>query len=185
MGKPLDYQVATDKPLVLIIMGVSGSGKSTLAEQLGHSLGIQSLDADDFHSEENKAHMASGQPLTDAMRGPWVDAIRRHLEQKATQKQSNILAFSGLRRAHRNRLRIANASVFFIFLKGSKGTIQSRMQARSGHFMPASLLDSQFATLEPPLNEPDVIAIDIDGSAQAVQQQALEKLLATGALRLR
>lgn len=171
-----DFAGHPDKPVVLIVMGVSGSGKTTLAHALADALSFTCLDADDFHSDSNKAHMASGKPLTDDMRRPWVKAIRRYLEELSRQQKNCIIAFSGLRREHRDLLRIEGSQVVFLYLNGSRELIAERMQARSAHFMPASLLDSQFDALECPLGEPDVIAVDILPTIDEVLAAALSCL---------
>ncbi|SMF03219.1 gluconate kinase, SKI family [Alteromonadaceae bacterium Bs31] len=171
-----EFDSTTNKPRVLIVMGVSGSGKTTLANELGAALGIVTLDADDFHSEGNKAHMASGLPLSDEMRLPWVKAIRAHLENEAAAGNSHVLAFSGLRQQHRNLLRINNADVLFFFLHGPKELIAKRMNTREGHFMPSTLLDSQFEALELPHKEQDVIQLDTNAPMEAVLNQALASL---------
>lgn len=164
------------KPIVLIAMGVSGCGKSSFAQRLARELNISVLDADDFHSEENKARMASGQPLTDAMRQPWVHALQDKLSLDAIAGKSNVLAFSGLRREHRNTLRITNAKVVFFFLNGSKSLIADRLNKREEHFMPSSLLDSQFEALEEPVGEGDVEELDISESLENLVNQAIALL---------
>jgi len=153
-----------------------------MANALADALNFTCLDADDFHSEENKAHMASGQPLTDEMRLPWVKAIRRYLEELSRQGKHCIIAFSGLRKEHRNLLRIDHSDVRFLFLNGNKDMIHARMQSRSEHFMPTSLLDSQFDTLECPLSEPDVISLDISPDIDDILMNALKTLIELGTL---
>lgn len=160
---------------MVIVMGVSGCGKTTVAQSLASQLGIQSLDADDFHSETNKAHMASGLPLTDDMRLPWVKTLRAHLEALSRTHKSCTLAFSGLRKEHRDLLRISEANVRFLHLHGSKELILARMKTREDHFMPTSLLDSQFAALEAP-NEHDIIPLDIDQPLNQLVENALIQL---------
>ncbi len=166
---------AASKPLVLIVMGVSGCGKSTLANMLANTLNIVALDADDLHSEQNKAHMASGKPLSDEMRLPWINAIRKQLEMYAGTGKSCVLAFSGLRESHRNMLRIDGATVLFIFLHGPKALIAERMTARQGHFMPSTLLDSQFEALQLP-NGDDLIQLDIAQSIEELTKETLQEL---------
>lgn len=150
------------KPCLFVVMGVSGCGKSTVAKALAEQFNCLFLDADDFHSEENKAHMAIGKPLTDAMRLPWVQSMRDYVQNQCELGNSCTLAYSGLRTEHRKILRDTNMRTVFIFLKGSKELIAKRMAARQNHFMPTSLLDSQFASLEDPSHEKDVLTIDID-----------------------
>lgn len=168
--------IKTKSPHLLIVMGVSGCGKTTLAKALAEIYGYTCLDADDFHSEENKAHMASGQPLSDAMRLPWVHSIREYLQIQASKGISCTLAFSGLRRNHREILRQTPMCIRYIFLKGTKEIIAARMQARNNHFMPTSLLDSQFSSLEDPSGEADVMTVDITPPIDEILANIQEKL---------
>ncbi|HEY7884184.1 MAG TPA: gluconokinase, GntK/IdnK-type [Cellvibrionaceae bacterium] len=155
-------------PVLIIVMGVSGSGKSTVAQFLAEDLNYCYLDADDFHTDEAKAQMAAGTPLTDAMRIPWVNNICAHLTQRAQSGTSCTLAFSGLRKAHRESLRQLPFRVVFTYLNGSKATIAQRMSLRADHFMPTSLLDSQFASMEDSSAEADVLTIDISADLPQV-----------------
>jgi len=146
----------------VVVMGVSGSGKSLLARALAEHYGARYLDADDFHSAQARARMASGQPLTDEMRVPWVAALAAALRDHADRGETVVLAFSGLRAAHRALLRTRSGlGLLFLFLHGAPELIAQRLGARAGHFMPPSLLESQFETLETPNAEPDVLPIDI------------------------
>lgn len=153
-------------------MGVSGCGKSSLARSLATHLGFTYLDGDDYHSAEARRRMADGQPLSDEMRTPWVASIRRHLEQLYARGSSCTLAFSGLRRAHRDQLRQTPFKVIFIFLDGDRALILDRMRARTNHFMPPTLLDSQYASLEPPDGEPDIYPLDPAQPLEALTRQA-------------
>lgn len=154
-------------------MGVCGSGKSTVAKSVADHFGYRFLDADDYHSDEAKLRMSSGIPLTDEMRKPWVRSICGHLRQLSYLDVSCTLAFSGLRKEHRQKLRDTGHNVVFLFLNGDKATIRKRMQSRPGHFMPAKLLDSQFDALERPSCESDVHSIDIDPPLDKVTEKAL------------
>lgn len=146
----------------IVTMGVSGSGKSLLARGLAEHYGVRYLDADDFHSPQARARMASGQPLTDEMRKPWVAALGAALCEHADQGEAVVLAFSGLRAAHRAQLRSGSGlRLLFLFLQGEPELIAERLRARAGHFMPPSLLDSQFEALQAPEGEPDVLPVDI------------------------
>jgi gluconokinase len=146
----------------IIVMGVSGSGKSLLARALAEHYGVRYLDADDFHSPQARARMASGLPLTDEMRAPWVAALAAALRDHADRGEPVVLAFSGLRAAHRMQLRTGSGlRLLFLFLHGEPELIAQRLSARAGHFMPPSLLDSQFETLQMPEAEPDVLPVDI------------------------
>lgn len=158
---------------VAVVMGVSGSGKTTLARALAEAWPASFLDADDFHSDAARARMAGGQPLTDAMRRPWVERIAAELQRRVAAGERVALAFSGLRRRHRDMLREAGLPLRFLFLEGGRELIAARMRARSGHYMPVSLLDSQFDTLEDPRAETDVRAIGIDAAPARVLERAL------------
>jgi len=160
------------QPVLIICMGVSGCGKTTLARNLAWDYGFEFLEADDFHSEENKAHMASGKPLTDAMREPWITAMCDSLRAQRDQGKSCVLAYSGLRRAHRARFRQLGYPTLFLHLAGAKEIIRQRMQLRPDHFMPADLLDSQYATLEPALDEPDIVELDVGLSVGEIHKRA-------------
>lgn len=163
-------------PLLAIVMGVSGAGKSTISQALAERCGYLYLDADDFHSTEARTHMAAGKPLTDAMRTPWVETICTHLRKLATGGTHVVLAFSGLRKAHREPLRHCGYRVQFLFLDGNRDTIAARLQARTDHFMPTSLLDSQFASLERPDTEPDVQTLDITPPLEQLLDRAVHLL---------
>jgi len=159
---------------LIIVMGVSGSGKSTIAKAIADHFAYQFLDADDFHSDENKQHMASGKPLTDEMRLPWVHNIRQHLQSAATRQEHCVLAFSGLRQQHRNILRTAGLRTLVIFLNGDKNTIQQRVNLRKNHFMAPGLVDSQFAALEDPTHETDVVPVDVTADTQSVINRSVQ-----------
>lgn len=161
---------------VVVVMGVSGSGKSTVAHALAEAWPATFLDADDFHSAAAKARMARGEPLTDRMRAPWVRRLRTELVRRTLVGERVVLAFSGLRRQHRDMLRAAGLPLKFLFLHGDRELIASRMQARSNHYMPASLLDSQFEALQDPRGEPDVVTLDIDTTPNEIRARALSLL---------
>ena len=138
-------------------MGVAGCGKSTVAARLARRLGWDFAEADTFHSAANIAKMSSGTPLTDEDRAPWLDAMAGYLAQARAAGKPCVLACSALRRTYRERLAGGNPTVRFVYLQGSFQMIAARLAVRSGHYMPASLLASQFATLEEPAaDEPAV-----------------------------
>lgn len=155
----------------LLIMGVSGCGKSSVGGALAVALGIPYCDGDDLHPEDNVEKMRLGQPLTDADRWPWLDRVAQTLATKAPL----IIGCSALKRSYRDRIRDgAGGSVTFVHLSGSREVIADRMAARTGHYMPLSLLDSQFAALEPP-GPQEAICVDIDQSlAQIVTEITLK-----------
>jgi gluconokinase len=150
--------------VIVVLMGVSGSGKSTVGAALADALGWPLIDADDLHPPENVAKMAAGIPLTDDDRWPWLDRIVDELRRITSGGASVLLACSALKQRYRERLAQAG-EVRFVYLRGKRGTIAARLAARRHRYMPAALLDSQFATLEPPAD-----AIDIDISASVDEQ---------------
>lgn len=145
---------------LVIVMGVSGSGKTTLAQQLADDISALFLDADDFHSESARQQMAAGVPLTDEQRLPWIGRIIHFLEQNLTGKKRVVLAYSGLRKAHRQLFMALPYSVHCIMLQTSKEVIASRLHKRSEHFFDANLLESQFESLELPNEDEKVLLMD-------------------------
>ena len=146
-------------------MGVAGCGKSSVGEALSRRLGIAYRDGDDLHPPANVAKMSAGVPLTDDDRWPWLDKVAQVLAAEAPV----IVGCSALRRVYRDRIRDgAGGPVRFVHLSGSRRLIEDRMARRTGHFMPVSLLDSQFAALEPPEGEPGALTVDIDRPTEAI-----------------
>jgi gluconokinase len=130
-------------------MGVAGSGKSSVMAALAARLGWPALEGDSLHPPANVAKMAAGLPLTDADRAPWLDAIGRWIDERVAERRSSLVTCSALRRSYRDALRRGRPSVWFVHLSAPPHVLAARMTRREGHFMPASLLDSQLATLEP------------------------------------
>lgn len=161
---------------VVVVMGVSGSGKTTLARALAEAWPATFLDADDFHSVAAKARMASGQPLTDRMRAPWVRRIAADLQRRVAGNERVVLAFSGLRRRHRDRLRASGLPLRFLFLQGDRALVAARVLGRRDHYMPVALVDSQFAALEDPLHEVDVFPIRMEVAPAVQLSQALAQV---------
>ena len=157
----------------IVIMGVAGCGKSSVGAALSQATGLPYCDGDDLHPPANVAKMRSGTPLTDADRWPWLDLVGAELAQYAPL----MIGCSALKRAYRDRIRSgAQGPVLFIHLAGSRAVIKARMAARTDHFMPISLLDSQFAALEPPDEGEDHLTIDIDQPLPSVVAQAITGL---------
>lgn len=147
-----------DPPIVLVVMGVSGSGKSTVAGMLAGRLGWDLEEGDDLHPAANVEKMAAGVPLTDEDRWPWLDKISAWIQLHTASGTPGIITCSALRRVYRDRL--SGPGVAFVHLDGSRDTIATRLSNRLDHFMPQSLLGSQFATLEP--LEPDENGIVVE-----------------------
>jgi gluconokinase len=158
---------------IYVVMGVSGSGKTTVARMLAKRTGGVYLDADDFHSRANKEKMAAGIPLTDEDRWGWLDALNMKLKSHANSLQWVFLACSALRQVYRDRLAQDIDDLRFIYLKGSKESMRRRLEARKNHFMPVTLLDSQFATLEEPVN---AIVADTSEPIEVIVQDILATL---------
>ena len=150
--------------MIIIIMGVAGSGKSTIGSLLAGELGWDFYDADDFHSEANRAKMSQGIALTDEDRASWLMSLRELVSQNIAKNTSAILACSALKNSYRNILEV-NEQVKFVYLQGTYEQIKARLNERAGHFMSASMLDSQFETLEEPQN---ALIVDITNSPQAI-----------------
>jgi gluconokinase len=148
-------------------MGVSGSGKSTVGILLAQALGEPFCDADDLHPAENVAKMASGIPLTEADREPWLDAIARWLATARQEHRPGVLACSALKRRYRDRFREAEPDLRLVYLHGSAELITARMRARIHHFFPAALLESQLAALEEPTADEHPLTVPIGGSADS------------------
>ncbi|WP_314173742.1 gluconokinase [Streptomyces winkii] len=155
-------------------MGVSGSGKSTVGEALAERLGVPYAEADSFHPPANIRKMSAGTPLDDEDRRPWLDAIAVWLSEHA--EHGGVVSCSALRRRYRDRLRASGARMFFLHLDGSEELIARRLEGRHGHFMPRTLLRSQFATLEPLDRDEHGAAVAIGGTSQEVTERALAAL---------
>ncbi|MEJ0061105.1 MAG: gluconokinase [Terricaulis sp.] len=158
----------------IVVMGVAGSGKSTLGAALADALALPFLEGDAFHPAANVAKMAAGTALTDEDRWPWLDALAAAL---GTAEGGAVMTCSALRVIYRERLRReAGHPLSFVWLKLDRETLLKRMSARVGHYMPASLLDSQLATLEAPVAGEHVITLDAKLAPDALLAQASEAL---------
>lgn len=160
-------------PLV-VVMGVSGSGKSTVGAALGQRLGVPFADADDFHPPENIAKMAAGHALDDTDRHPWLEAIGGWLADH--DAAGGVISCSALKHVYRDQLRRHAPRSWFVHLDGTHDVIARRQASRPGHFMPASLLDSQFATLEPLTADETGFVVDVDQSVDAIVDQVVAEL---------
>ena len=160
------------KPLVLV-MGVSGAGKSTVGTLLAARLGAPFADADAFHPPANIAKMSRGEPLTDDDRWPWLDAIGAWLDARGAAGEGGVVTCSALKRVYRDRLLRGRAAVRLLHLSGDAALIGARQAARPDHFMPASLMASQFATLETPGEAEGVITLSVEPPPEAIVEAAL------------
>jgi 6-phosphogluconate dehydrogenase len=145
---------------VVVFMGVSGSGKTTAGALMAGRLGWDFAEADDFHSDANVAKMSAGVPLTDQDRLPWLEALRQWIDQEIAAGRRGVMTCSALKRSYRELLRAPG--VVFVHMAGSPATVESRLGARQGHFMPASLLASQYADLEQLDPDEDHVTVDLD-----------------------
>jgi carbohydrate kinase (thermoresistant glucokinase family) len=166
----------------IVVMGVSGCGKSTIGLLVAEALGWSFEDGDAFHPPENVEKMRAGTPLTDDDRWPWLAAIAARIGRARAEGQGVVIACSALKRAYRDVLRDGQADIRFLHLTGEPGLIMARQAARTGHYMPASLIASQFAALEPPETEADVIDLDVDPEPPVIAQKALAALRRRGDL---
>jgi gluconokinase/shikimate kinase len=153
-----------DSPPVLVIMGVSGCGKSTVAGLIAGRLGWDLAEGDDLHPAANVAKMRAGHPLDDEDRKPWLAAVAAWITRHTDAGQPGVITCSALKKSYRDVLR--GDHVTFVYLAGTHDQIAHRLAARHGHYMPASLLDSQFATLEPPTSEENAITVTVTDTPQ-------------------
>ncbi|WP_242530526.1 gluconokinase [Nocardioides aromaticivorans] len=157
---------------LIVVMGVSGSGKSTVGAALAQRLGVPFEDADDLHPAANIAKMSAGIPLDDDDRHPWLETIGEWL---ATHDgDGGVISCSALKRSYRDQLRAHAARAVFVHLHGTREVIARRQASRPGHFMPASLLDSQFDTLEQLADDEAGVVIDVDQTVDAIVQQYVD-----------
>jgi gluconokinase len=153
--------------VIFVVMGVSGSGKSTVGRALAERLGVPYAEGDDLHPAANREKMASGQPLTDEDRWPWLRLIAGWIGEHA--EAGGVVTCSALKRAYRDLLRdAAPGEVVFVHLAGDRELIGRRIGARTGHFMPPALLDSQFAALEPLAGDEPGVTVDVALSPEVI-----------------
>lgn len=171
---------AAVKASYVLVMGVSGAGKSTIGKALADRIGAGFIEADDYHPAENIRRMSNGEPLSDAHRWPWLQAVAE-AARRETLRQGGpvVIACSALKRSYRDVLREALGPMSIVHLAGSVGTIRARLEGRQGHFMPIELLGSQLAILQPPGADEDGGSLSIDDSEAGVLSKAL-RLLDTG-----
>lgn len=166
----------SNPPRLMVVMGVAGCGKSTIAEGLARELGGTYLDGDSFHPAANIAKMSAGEALTDEDRWPWLSTFASNIR---ARDRIVVGACSSLKRSYRDFITDrAEEPVLFIYLDGSRELISNRMSERSGHFMPTSLLKSQFEALEVPGDDENAIAVDISGTQDEIVADIVKKIKA-------
>ncbi len=175
---------STPVPQAIVVMGVSGCGKSSIGEGLAAHFGLPFMEGDRLHPPANVEKMSLGTPLTDDDRWPWLERIGAEIKTRLAEGSGIIVSCSSLKKSYRDLLRRgAGGKLTFIYLHGSPELLAERMLARKGHFMPASLLESQLQTLENPTGEPGVLTIPIDGSMDQIVSLAIAALDENAATR--
>ncbi len=162
--------------MIVVAMGVCGSGKTSVGKVIASRMNWPFIEGDDLHPPANTAKMAAGVPLTDEDRWPWLDRIADRMRAIDKAGGSAVVACSALRQAYRDRLRRSGADLRFLHLTGDAGLIRQRMDNRSDHFMPAGLLDSQLAILEPARPDEDLYEVDISGTVSDLAEAAIRSL---------
>ncbi len=176
IGLPIQ-QCATPEPVRVVVMGVTGCGKSTVAAEIAARIGARFCDGDTLHSEESVAKMRRGEPLSDEDRWPWFARIAGFLN---AEPVGAVIACSALKKAYRDYLRREVGAVRFLFLDASPEVTTQRVSSRQGHYMPASLVTSQFAALERPDNEDRVTTVSADTPVEVIVRAFLAELSAAG-----
>ena len=174
----LPGRIGPDRPVAaIVVMGVTGCGKTAVGEAIARRLGWRFVEGDRLHPAENVAKMSNGQPLTDADREGWLDAIGAAIASGTADGSGVVAACSALKRRYRDRLRSFQLDILFVHLSIDRETAWQRVSSRKGHFMPASLVDSQFADLEPP--QADEFAINLNGlePIDALSTQSVDRVL--------
>ena len=163
-------------PVVLVLMGVSGCGKTTVGELLAERMHWAYEEGDALHPPANVAKMHAGHPLDDADRAPWLAKVADWVDARLDAGESGVITCSALKRAYRDLIARRGNGIEFVYLHGSRELIASRLNARQGHFMPPSLLDSQFATLEEPAADEPAIRVEIGEPPEAIANDIVAAL---------
>lgn len=163
---------------VYLVMGVSSTGKSSIGQALATKIGAKFIDGDDLHPKANILKMSSGQALNDDDRAPWLERIRDAAFSIEQKNETAVIVCSALKRKYRDQIREGNSNITFLHLHGEFELVKERMQDRKGHFMPVSLLQNQFDTLEMAMtDEPNMVQIDIDGNFDTVLERCVNTAL--------
>ena len=164
------------RPAVIVVMGVASSGKTSLGERLSERLGWPFRDADSFHPPENVAKMSAGTPLNDEDRKPWLAAIAAWIDDLRARGAHGVVTCSALKRAYRDVIVGGRPDVALVYLRGSRELIGQRMALRQHHFMPTSLLDSQFATLEEPGADERPLVVSVEAAKDVIESEVIGRL---------
>jgi len=159
--------------MVIVLMGVSGAGKTTVGRLLAQALGAEFAEGDAYHPPGNIEKMRRGIPLEDADRWPWLQILSAQIDRWLAAGNTVVLACSALKQRYRDVLAKGRPGVRFVHLEGDKALVRLRLDRRRGHYMPAVLLDSQFAALEPPA---DAITVDVTGTPEAIVGDIVQRL---------
>ena len=162
--------------MIAVVMGVSGSGKTTVAALVAAKTGCRFQEGDALHSPKNVAKMRRGEPLTDADRASWLRRIAEEIDGWRARGQCGVMACSALKRRYRDIIIGARPDVALVYLKGSRELIRQRMAARQGHFMPVTLLESQFASLEEPTPDEHPITVDVGAKPAEIADEVVRRL---------
>jgi carbohydrate kinase (thermoresistant glucokinase family) len=176
MNSDSGHSLESARAPILVMMGVSGSGKSTVAKILAARLGWPFEEGDDLHPQSNIAKMKAGTPLTDADRLPWLARVAAWIDRQRGSRQPGIITCSALKRSYRQIIIGDRPEVRLVYLRGSRNVLAARLAQRRGHFMPASLLDSQLDTLEEPGPDENPLTVDIDSPVDAVADEIIRRL---------
>jgi|SRR5579863_568859 len=163
---------------VVVVMGVAGAGKSTVGRALADALGWDFAEGDYLHTAESVAKMAAGQPLTDADRWPWLEQVAYWIDAEIEAGRSGVITCSALKRSYRDILR--RPQVRFVYVSVPRAELERRVAQRPDHYMPASLLDSQLATLEPPTDDEGAIVVETAGDPASAVEQIRKRLSEAG-----
>ena len=161
--------------MLIIIFGVSGTGKTTVGKLLARELGWQFIEADDFHPAANIKKMRSGRPLTDEDRWPWLNCLRKQIEQLVSAGENAVLACSALKRVYRDRLRVSD-EIKFVFFRGDYALVEKQLRSRRRHFMNPDLLQSQFDDLEEPQSDEHALTVTLGRTPEEIVEEIEAKL---------
>jgi carbohydrate kinase (thermoresistant glucokinase family) len=167
----MEWALHEGRPRIAVLMGVAGSGKTTVGRALAHRLGWRFQEGDALHPPENVVKMRVGHPLDDEDRAPWLATVAARIDEWRRQGQAGVITCSALKRQYRDVIIGRRTGVQLIYLAGSRELLAERLAARRGHFMPASLLDSQLAALEPPTPDEHVLTVSVDAPVDAIVEQ--------------